>query len=227
MPDLAKGISSFRESVFPSDSMLYRKLASEGQKPHALIISCADSRVMPEVITQSGPGDLFVCRNAGNIVQPFSTNNGGVSSAIEYAVIALGVRDIIVCGHSDCGAMKGLCCPELLQPMPNVAAWLRHSRAAYSVVCEAYPEDMPERDRVRAVAMENVIAQLGHLQSHPSVAAKLATSEIALHGWFFDIETGGVHAYDPAAGAFVEVLDDRPLPVAVAGRGLTRLAFAK
>ena len=137
MGDLLKGISSFRGAVFPPDAALYRRLAREGQQPQALMISCADSRVMPETITQSGPGELFVCRNAGNIVPPFSTANGGVSSAIEYAVLALGVRDIVVCGHSDCGAMKGLCCPHLLEPMPNVAAWLRHSHAAKSVVDQA------------------------------------------------------------------------------------------
>ncbi|CAN7567387.1 carbonic anhydrase [Rhizobium rhizogenes] len=219
MNDLLKGISSFRGVVFPNHSALYRRLAQEGQQPQALMISCADSRVMPETITQSGPGELFVCRNAGNIVPPFSTANGGVSSAIEYAVLALGVRDIIVCGHSDCGAMKGLCCPELLKPMPNVAAWLKHSYAAHSIVCEAYPADLSERQKVRAVAMENVVVQLDHLRTHPSVAAKLATNDVTLHGWFFDIETGEVQVYDGAAASFTEIYEDRPLPVAVTGRG--------
>jgi carbonic anhydrase len=219
MGNLLKGISTFRGAVFPNDSALYRKLAREGQQPQALMISCADSRVMPETITQSGPGELFVCRNAGNIVPPFSTANGGVSSAIEYAVVALGVRDIIVCGHSDCGAMKGLCHPETLTPMPNVAAWLKHSHAAYSIVCEAYPADLSGHDRVRAVAMENIIVQLDHLRTHPSVAAKLATNEIALHGWFFDIETGEVQVYDGAVSAFIKAKEDQPLPAAVMGRG--------
>lgn len=219
MNDLLKRISSFRGAVFPNHSALYRRLAQEGQQPQALMISCADSRVMPETITQSGPGELFVCRNAGNIVPPFSTANGGVSSAIEYAVVALGVRDIIVCGHSDCGAMKGLCCPELLKPMPNVAAWLKHSYAAHSIVCEAYPDDLPERQKIRAVAMENVVVQLDHLRTHPSVAAKLATNDVTLHGWFFDIETGEVQVYDGAAASFTEIDEDRPLPVAVTGRG--------
>ena len=160
MPDFMKGITSFRGDVFPQQAALYRQLAHEGQSPQALMISCADSRVMPEAITQSGPGELFVCRNAGNIVPPFSTMNGGVSSAIEYGVMALGVRDIIVCGHSECGAMKGLCCPHLLEPMPNVAAWLRHSHAAHSVVSQAYPQGLSEPDMIRAVALENVLVQL-------------------------------------------------------------------
>ena len=223
MNELQKGISSFRGAVFPNHSALYRRLAQEGQQPQALMISCADSRVMPETITQSGPGELFVCRNAGNIVPPFSTANGGVSSAIEYAVLALGVRDIIVCGHSDCGAMKGLCCPELLKPMPNVAAWLKHSYAAHSIVCEAYPADLSERQKVRAVAMENVVVQLDHLRTHPSVAAKLATNDVTLHGWFFDIETGEVQVYDGAAACFTEIHEDRPFPVAVTGRGHLRV----
>ncbi len=218
MGDLLKGISSFRGAVFPDNSTLYQKLAREGQSPQALMISCADSRVMPETITQSGPGELFVCRNAGNIVPPFQTMNGGVSSAIEYAVVALGVRDIIVCGHSDCGAMKGLCHPELLGPMPNVAAWLKHSHAAHSIVCEAYPQSLDEKEKIRAVAMENVVVQLDHLRTHPSVAAKLAKGEVTLHGWFFDIETGNVLIYDGAASRFIEIEDGQELPVAVTGR---------
>jgi carbonic anhydrase len=226
MDDLLKGISSFRGAAFKADSALYRKLAREGQQPQALMISCADSRVMPETITQSGPGELFVCRNAGNIVPPFQTMNGGVSSAIEYAVVALGVRDIIVCGHSDCGAMKGLCHQELLTAMPNVAAWLKHSHAAYSIVCEAYPPTMEEKEKVRAVAMENVVVQLDHLRTHPSVAAGLAKGELTLHGWFFDIETGEVLIYDGVAARFTQMEEGQPVPVAVTGRGVPHVVPA-
>lgn len=218
MDDLLRGLSSFRDDVFPHQASLYRRLAKEGQQPQALIISCADSRVMPETITQANAGDLFVCRNAGNIVPPFQTANGGVSSAIEYAVVALNVRDIIVCGHSDCGAMKGLCHPERLGSMPNVAAWLRHGHAAHSIVCQAYPPDIDEEQRVRAVAMENVVIQLAHLQTHPSVAASLARNEMTLHGWFFDIDCGSVLAYDGQSSRFRDVADSEPIPVAVSGR---------
>jgi carbonic anhydrase len=169
--------------------------------------------VAPEHITQTGPGELFVCRNAGNIVPPFSQMNGGVSSAIEYAVVALGVRDIVVCGHSDCGAMKGLMQPGALAAMPNVAAWLRHSHAADRIVCEAYPDDIAPHDRLRALALENVVVQLAHLRTHPSVAAALAKGELTLHGWFFEIETGALLAYD---GRRFVPLDDGALPVAEA-----------
>lgn len=223
MNNLHEGLTTFRNYIFPHESALYRKLASEGQSPHALFISCADSRVMPETITQSGPGELFVCRNAGNIVPPFATANGGVSSAIEYAVIALRVRDIVVCGHSQCGAMNALCHPHLLDPMPNVAAWLRHSKAAQAIICEAYPSDMSDEQRALALGMENVIVQLDHLRTHPSVAARLATGELTLHGWFFEIETGEVKVYDGMAGRFVAAAPDRPLPTAITGRGSQRV----
>ena len=143
---MTQGVARFRGQIFPQERALYQRLIHEGQKPKALMISCADSRVIPEMITQSGPGELFVCRNAGNVVPPYAQMNGGVSSSIEYAVLALGVRDIVVCGHSDCGAMKALLCPTTLASMPNVAAWLRHSRAAEDIVAENSPNPCANRN---------------------------------------------------------------------------------
>jgi carbonic anhydrase len=204
----------FRGKISPAQQALYQRLASDGQSPKALMISCADSRVVPELITQAAPGDLFVCRNAGNIVPPFSQANGGVSSAVEYAVVALGVRDIVVCGHSDCGAMKAFSNPAALAAMPNVAAWLRHAQAAHSVVCSAYPE-LEGAEATRVMALENVVAQINHLRTHPSVASALARGELTLHGWFFDIETGDILAFDGEAGHFATVGADGRLPVAV------------
>jgi carbonic anhydrase len=209
-------MSRLRGQAFPAQQALYERLATNGQSPKALMISCADSRVVPELITHADPGELFVCRNAGNIVPPFSQANGGVSSAVEYAVMALGVRDIVVCGHSDCGAMKAFLHPEKLEQMPNVAAWLRHSHAAHSVVCSAYP-DLDEKSHVRALAMENVIAQINHLRTHPSVAAAMAQGRLTLHGWFFEIETCSILALDGATGRFISV-EDGAMPIAVAGR---------
>lgn len=214
MDTIIQGITTFRGQIFPAQKAVYHRLVRDGQQPNALVIACADSRVSPEHITQSGPGELFVCRNAGNIVPPFAQQNGGVSSAIEYAVMALGVRDIVVCGHSDCGAMKGLLDPRALDAMPNVAAWLRHSHAANRIVCEAYPPGMTARDRQRALALENVVAQLGHLRTHPSVAAGLAKGELRLHGWFFDLESGHILAYDGKLGRFVPIEQDADFPMA-------------
>lgn len=214
MNELIGRVFSFEKQVFPNQAHLYSKLATDGQSPKALMISCADSRVVPEHIMQAEPGDLFVCRNAGNIVPPFSTQNGGVSSTVEYAVAALKVRDIIVCGHSDCGAMKALMNPHMLEGMPNVAAWLRHSHAAECVVKQGYPE-LENGESVRTASLENVVVQLAHLRTHPSVAAGIARGEISLHGWFVDIKAGQVLGLDGVTGRFVPIRDDRPLPVAL------------
>ena len=214
MNELIGRVFSFEKQTFPNQSLLYGRLANDGQSPKALMISCADSRIVPEHIMQAEPGDLFVCRNAGNIVPPFATQIGGVSSTVEYAVAALGVRDIIVCGHSDCGAMKALAVNQDLTSMPNVAAWLRHSHAAHKVVTDSYPA-MDDIQRIRAVSLENVVAQLAHLRTHPAVAAGVARGEIALHGWFVDIQAGLILGLDGATGRFVPLREDAPLPVAL------------
>lgn len=218
MNELLGRVFAFENKVFEDSRALYSKLANDGQQPKALMISCADSRVVPEHIMQAQPGDLFVCRNAGNIVPPFATQNGGVSSTVEYAVAALGVRDIIVCGHSDCGAMKALVNPEMTVNMPNVAAWLRHSSAAKSVLEASYP-NLENGSAVRAASLENVVVQLAHLRTHPSVAAGIARGEIALHGWFVDIHAGQMLALNGETDRFEPISANKPLPVAVpAGR---------
>lgn len=214
MNELIGRVFSFEKTTFPQSSDLYSQLSTHGQEPKALMISCADSRVVPEQIVQAQPGDLFVCRNAGNMVPSYSTMNGGVSSTVEYAVVALGVRDIIVCGHSDCGAMKALAAPEAPEGMPNVVAWLRHGAAAEHVVSSCSPH-LEGKERVRAVALENVIAQIAHLRTHPSVAAAIARGEMSLHGWFVDIAAGQGLGLDGDTGQFVPLREDRPLPVAL------------
>ncbi|CAM4294063.1 Carbonic anhydrase [Novosphingobium lubricantis] len=215
MNELIGRVFDFEKTVFPNSSELFGKLSSEGQAPKALMISCADSRIVPEQIMQAQPGELFVCRNAGNMVPPFATMNGGVSSTVEYAVVALGVRDIIVCGHSDCGAMKALSAPELPEGMPSVVAWLRHGTAAEHVVSSCSPH-LHGDERVRAVSLQNVIAQITHLRTHPSVATAIARGEMALHGWFVDIKAGVVLGLDGDTGQFVPLRADKPLPVALA-----------
>ncbi|WP_066553038.1 carbonic anhydrase [Croceicoccus bisphenolivorans] len=206
-------VFSFERSTYPESSALFGRLAKQGQSPTALMISCADSRIVPEQIMQAAPGDLFVCRNAGNIVPPFATMNGGVSSTVEYAVMALKVSDIIVCGHSDCGAMKALSKPETLEGMPNVAAWLRHGSAASHIVdsCMGHLDD---GERVRAISLENVIAQLNNLRTHPSVSAAMARGELSLHGWFVDIHEGVILGLDGETDQFRPLREGEELPVA-------------
>jgi carbonic anhydrase len=222
MNELLGRVFSFETKVFPNESALYNQLASHGQSPKALMISCADSRIVPEHIMQAAPGDLFVCRNAGNIVPPHATQNGGVTSTVEYAVMVLGVRDIIICGHSDCGAMKALSTNADLTKMPNVAAWLRHSHAAQMVCRENYADDLSDAEKLRNMALENVVAQLAHLRTHPSVASGIARGEIALHGWYVDIHAGQILGLDGETGHFSPLREGQPMPVALPhGRRLT------
>lgn len=186
---LLQGVNEFTHTAFPENRELFQSLAN-GQSPHTLFVTCADSRVVPERITQTRPGDLFVCRNIGNIVPGYGEMMGGVSAVVEYAVSALKVRQIVVCGHSDCGAMKGLMAPQAVaETMPTVAAWLRNAEAARSVVFTRKPEG---EAALTALIEENVRLQLAHLRTHPSVAAALANGELALQGWVYNIERGEV-----------------------------------
>jgi len=204
MEKLIKGFELFRKVTYPAKQRLFKKLAS-AQAPHTLVITCADSRVVPEYFTSSEPGQLFVVRNVGNIVPPYAQFVGGVSAAIEYAVVALGVKDIVVCGHSDCGAMKATLDPKSVESMNAVSAWLRHAEIARHVLDENYKAS-DERSRLHALTEENVIAQLDHLRTHPSVAARLAAGKIAIHGWIYDIETADIRLLDPETRRFVSLM---------------------
>ena len=215
MEQIIDGVARFRSQVYPAQRSLYQRLAAHGQQPKAMVISCSDSRVVPEIITQSDPGEMFVCRNAGNIVPPYGDHIGGVTSAIEYAVVGLGIEHIIVCGHTDCGAMKALLHPETLAEMPSVAAWLGHCKCAYGVFRHVHDGKVSDKDAVRVMAMENVVAQLTHLRTHPSVASRVATGDITLHGWLFDIDSGAILAMDGMTGDFSPVEDDEGLPIAL------------
>ena len=198
---LVEGVLQFREQVYPEREAQFRRLAS-GQRPHTLFITCADSRVVPEMITQTDPGELFVCRNIGNIVPAYGEMLGGVSAIVEYACTALGVSHILVCGHSDCGAMKALLKPDdpSLRRMPTVASWLRNAEAARSVV-EVTQPGLEGAAKVQALVEQNVRTQLQHLRTHPAVAARLAEGSLTLHGWVYDIEDGRVSTLDEAGGA--------------------------
>ncbi len=203
MPKFATGVIKFQNEVYPEKKELFEKL-SKGQSPEALFITCSDSRIETAMITQTDPGELFICRNAGNIVPPHSTHTGGMTASIEFAVAALRVPHIVICGHTECGAMKGAMNPEGLDSLPHVKEWLSYSRAAVAIVDEM-AEDASESDRMKMLLEQNVILQLQHLKTHPSVAARLAKGDLQLHGWVYDIKTGDVAAYDEAEGGFVPV----------------------
>ena len=203
MQKLIQGIHHFQKAIFGLQHELFERLA-QGQTPETLFITCSDSRINPNLITQTEAGELFILRNAGNIVPPHGAASGGEGATIEFAVVGLGVRDIIVCGHSLCGAMKGLLDPGPLRDMPAVAAWLGHAEATRRIMHENYGH-LEGHPLVTATVQENVLAQLENLRTHPAVAARLARGALHLHGWVYKLETGEVFSYDPALGQFVSL----------------------
>jgi carbonic anhydrase len=170
-----------------------------------LFITCADSRIDPELITQSGPGGIFVSRNVGNLVPTYSELPGGVSAIIEYAVLGLRVSQIVVCGHTDCGAMIGLLHPEKVALLPIVKSWLHHGDGALSIVRNRNTAP-DEQSALRELIEENVLLQLQHLRTHPSVADSLARGSLALSGWVYDIGLGVVHVYSEDHDVFLPVI---------------------
>ena len=192
-----RGISRFQKDVYPKHQDLFEELAL-GQRPDALFITCADSRIDPCLLTQTKPGELFICRVIGNIVPPFPDKLGGVSATVEYAAGVLRVPAIIVCGHTDCGVMRGALNPDALEQYPNVTAWLRHAG-----VKEREADPSPEF--LLKLAENNVVAQLKNLQTHPSVAGRLEEGDLALHGWVYHIGPGIVTEYDEQRSEFLAV----------------------
>jgi len=204
MEHVISGVARFQKEVFPAKEAQFRKLAN-GQNPEVLFITCADSRIDPNLVTQTEPGELFICRNAGNIVPPHSSQTGGTTASIEFAVAALGVSHIVICGHTDCGAMKGAIAPEKLGGLPHVKEWLGHCRSATEVVRARCGELGVEH--LDDVTCENVVQQLQNLRTHPSVATGLASGRLMLHGWQYDIASGEVRYYDAESGGFKPVDD--------------------
>ncbi|MDX3538240.1 carbonic anhydrase [Streptomyces sp. MB09-01] len=193
MQDLWDGVARFRREVFPAKAELFARLAGT-HRPTTLFIGCSDARVVPELITQSEPGELFVVRTAGNLVPAYAPGPDGVTASIEYAVAVLGVTGIVVCGHSACGAMTTLAEGTDLGAAPSVAGWLRHADASVARTAGAGP------DRVSALVRENVRAQLANLATHPSVARARAAGTLTLRGWVYDIRSGDVSEVGPLAG---------------------------
>jgi carbonic anhydrase len=189
------GVSRFQKDIYPQHQDLFEQLAV-GQRPEALFITCADSRIDPCLLTQTKPGELFICRVIGNIVPPYPDSLGGVSATIEYAVGVLRVPEIIVCGHTDCGVMRGALNPAALEAFPTVQAWLRYAQVDHR-------EPDPSAEFLLALAEDNVVAQLKNLRSHPVVVARLQDGDLALHGWIYHIGPGTVTSYDEESRKFL------------------------
>ena len=203
MQKLMAGLQKFQREVFPLKKELFERLA-KGQQPTTLFITCADSRVVPDLFTQSEPGEIFVIRNAGNIVPAYRLPPGGVTATIEFAVAVLSVKHIVICGHTDCGAMKGLLHPEKLTWVPAVVDWLGQAEATRRVVLENY-KGLDEPAMVDALIRENVLVQLKNLETHPSVISRTARGELQLYGWIYNIGTGDVESFDADKQSFIRL----------------------
>lgn len=210
-----EGYKKFRRDVFPKEADRFRALA-RSQTPHTLFITCADSRVTPAMLTQTKPGELFQCRVVGNLIPAHGSSEGGVASSVEYAVMVLNVAHVIVCGHSDCGAMRAFSQPETLSELKTVQCWIEHVGSAIAMARELHG-NLTGEDFLAALTKENIISQLQHLKTHPCVASRLRKRTLEIHGWYYDIGEGTVQLYDESTGTF-RLLDsvDQELPAEVA-----------
>jgi carbonic anhydrase len=215
---ILRGLKRFQKHVYPKHRDLFQKLAL-GQRPEALFITCADSRIDPCMLTQTKPGKLFICRVIGNIVPRYPKTIGGVSATIEYAVGVLGVADVIVCGHTDCGVMKGVLNPKALEPLSNVTAWLRHAQPARRAAAKS-KRRLAAPEFLLALTERNVAEQLKNLRTHPTVAARLRQGNLRLHGWVYHIGQGIVTAYDPGRNRFFPIRASKPQRTKLHGASL-------
>lgn len=214
MPHFAQGVVKFQREVFPEKAELFERL-STGQSPEALFITCSDSRIETAMLTQTDPGELFICRNAGNIVPPHTNQTGGMTASIEFAIGALKIPHIVICGHTECGAMKGAMNRAGLTSLPHVREWLGFAQGAVDIT-EALGADLDADGKMRMLLEQNVILQLQHLKTHPTVAVAMAQGAVKLHGWVYDIKTGEVSAFDEGTGSWVSVEDRYAADIAAA-----------
>jgi carbonic anhydrase len=209
MQKLVQGIHHFQSSIFGPKHDLFERAATAVQRPVALLITCSDSRIQPDLMLGCDPGEVFIMRNAGNLIPPHGAPTGGEAATIEYAIAALKVPDVIVCGHSRCGAMKAVIQPSDLNGLPRMAQWLTHAEATSQIIKAQYGH-LDAGPLWTATAEENVLVQIENLRTHPAVAAGLAAGTLKLHGWMFKMETGEVFAYDPLRGQFLPLAEAAP-----------------
>jgi carbonic anhydrase len=203
MDKLVQGVRTFQSLIFRGQRERFERLA-ERQAPLALFITCADARVNPNLMTQTEPGELFILRNAGNLIPPHGQSAGGEAATIEYALSILRLRHVIVCGHTHCGAMHSLIGspPDL----PAVRAWFAHAEATRRILRERFA-NLGGGFLVERAVEQNVLVQIDNLRTHPAVAAGLARGDLEVHGWVYRLETGDVLTYDHRDGRFVPLAE--------------------
>lgn len=197
---MVSGVAKFQREVFPEQQQIFKKLEHQ-QAPIATFFTCADSRVLPAMILQHGPGEVFTERTPGNIVPRYSDHVGGVTASMEFAVKVLRVPLIIICGHTDCGVMKALLNPEQASGMPALQSWMRHAQDARERLLRENASATKE-DQLRLLTEYNVLTQLDNLRGHPAVEAALARGVLKIQGWVYDIGRGIVTTADPKTGQF-------------------------
>lgn len=215
MQQLIDGYAKFRSKVFPQQSGLFEKLA-KGQQPQALFICCSDSRVVPEIVMQCDPGTLFPCRSVGNLIPPPTETASGVAATIEYAIRVLRIPDVVVCGHSDCGAMKGILESDQIESLPAVRSYLQHAGPSSRWLTRLLTESSSYsfEQRLMLLTEANVIAQLHNLRNHPAVHDALNDNTVRIHGWVYEIGTGAIQQFDVEQGCFRPLLTDEQPSVA-------------
>jgi carbonic anhydrase len=223
MDKLIEGVHLFRQGAYANNQSFFEQLAKKQQKPIALFITCADSRVHPNLITQTEPGDLFLLRNAGNIVPAYGSAVGGEAATIEYSVEVLGIRNIVICGHSQCGAIKALLEVRGIDQLPAVKTWCAHAESTRRIVQQKY-RNLPPEELAVVATEENVLVQMNNLSTHPCVAARLAAGEISIYGWYYDIGSGRILQYDQAQRKFLDLngqaMAASPLPTRASATAL-------
>lgn len=212
MQKLAKGIHSFQSGYFATHRQLFEQLATAGQRPETLFITCSDSRVVPDLITTAAPGELFLIRNVGNVIPP-PTLPGATAAAMEYAVEVLGVENVIVCGHTQCGAIQAILHPETVAHLPYVSRWVAGATRLRSILSERY-SDLSGEALATAAIQENVLLQVEHLRQFDFIENRLVAGTLHVSAWVFKIGTGQVFDYDPNSCEFVELSAGRPEPSA-------------
>jgi len=210
LEQLKAGVRRFQTEVYPQNAEMFLHAASERQRPHTLFITCADSRIDPNAITSTGPGEVFVTRNIGNMVPPYGEMLGGVSAVIEFAVDSLEVKHIVVCGHTQCGAMNALLAPESTANMPTVTSWLKNAHAALGVAKTLHERKAQlgfADGQVGLLTEQNVLLQMQHLKTHPSVAAAVVAGKLTISGWVYNIGTGEVEVAEDGQNQFTSIID--------------------
>jgi carbonic anhydrase len=211
MQTLLEGVHRFREDEFGKFKQMFRRLSRQGQKPHTLFITCADSRVLAELITQSNPGDLCVIKNIGNIVPApdFSSGPNSTGAGIEFAVEILGVSDIVVCGHSQCGAIATLLAGACGAHLSHLHKWVELAAPVRELIQTKYAHVKSEEGRLRVAEEENVLFSIEQLRLYHCVERRLAEGNLRLHAWFFKIATGELFAYDPVGKQFLPIVREQ------------------